>query len=50
MELRKKQLQYGQKASNRNRIKMVELNILKSLKNEIENSNIIDENHKILQT
>ncbi|KAF2883087.1 hypothetical protein ILUMI_23079 [Ignelater luminosus] len=49
MERRKKQLQYGQKASNRNRIKMVELSVLKSLKNEMENSNIIDENHKTLQ-
>lgn len=42
MELRKRQLQYGQRASNRNRIKLKELDILKNLKNEIAESNAIN--------
>ncbi|KAF5287682.1 hypothetical protein FQA39_LY15782 [Lamprigera yunnana] len=39
MELRQKQLKYGQKASYKNRIKLLEINILKNLKLEMEGNN-----------
>ncbi|KAF5298612.1 hypothetical protein FQR65_LT09707 [Abscondita terminalis] len=41
MELRKKQLSYGRKASYKNRIKLLEINILKNLKSEMEESTSI---------